>query len=164
MVRSNLYKAKHDNEDRYVAILKDGDWIYIRNICHFYSKTHKIYLNRIKFIDFTSSTPGTDTLKMQHEYEYRKFRIFMRNNGYEHFEAPDYCEVDPKVANPKYRIRSKHNKSGYIGVLYIKNGDRWRAEISVNGKKHYLGEFKNKQDAIDARISAEELHLGSSFQ
>ncbi len=43
------------------------------------------------------------------------------------------------------------NKSGCAGVSYQKDKDRWRAEIYDNNKRIYLGSFKDKQDAINAR-------------
>jgi len=33
--------------------------------------------------------------------------------------------------------------------------NRWTANIAINGKRIWLGSFELKQDAIDARLSAE---------
>ena len=40
------------------------------------------------------------------------------------------------------------NSSGIIGVSYIKKWDTWRVDVTVDGKRHYYGQFKNKEDAI----------------
>ncbi len=48
--------------------------------------------------------------------------------------------------NNNQRMR-KNNKSGYSGVIAHSNGLKWQAEISVNGKKKYLGLFETTKDA-----------------
>lgn len=54
----------------------------------------------------------------------------------------------------------KNNKSGITGVSW-KNKERvWTAAICHNGKSIYLGCFKNKDDAIVARLRAEAEHFG----
>jgi len=57
--------------------------------------------------------------------------------------------------NQKMRIS---NTSGYIGVMMEKRRGLWRSEICVNGKGIFLGYFTNKQDAVDARRSAQLRH------
>lgn len=49
------------------------------------------------------------------------------------------------------------NKSGKTGVSYNKQRQCWTAQITFQKKTHYLGGFKNKQDAINARIHAEKI-------
>jgi hypothetical protein len=41
----------------------------------------------------------------------------------------------------------KNKTSKYTGVIYYKNTNKWRAQISINGKLKYLGDFKNEYDA-----------------
>ena len=53
----------------------------------------------------------------------------------------------------------KNNTSGVKGVCYISKGNRWVAYINLHGKRHYLGYFANKKDAIAARKRAEEKRL-----
>ncbi len=48
-----------------------------------------------------------------------------------------------------------NNKSGAIGVHFLKQGQKWRAEITSNGKKQHLGVFSDKDEAIKARKEAE---------
>jgi len=49
---------------------------------------------------------------------------------------------------------SKRNKSGTIGVHFIKDRNRWRASIMINRKRIGLGNFTNKECAIKARKKA----------
>ena len=48
------------------------------------------------------------------------------------------------------------NTSGCKGVYYNKRKNRWIAEIIYDNQKIYLGSFTNKEDAIAARLSANE--------
>jgi hypothetical protein len=43
--------------------------------------------------------------------------------------------------------RSKNNRSGYKGVSWDKNTNKWRAQMVVQGKKICLGYFANPKDA-----------------
>ena len=164
MVKNNLHTQRNDVWAQYQALMGDGSWIYIRNIVHFYSKTHKIFLKRLEFIEFTASVPGCESLKLLNELEYRKFRVFLREHDLEYLDAPDYVEftkTSPKVTRSIVR---KNNKSGFIGVFFNKTSNKWYATLNANGVRYNLGTYKEKQDAIDARIAAEIEHLGSSFQ
>ena len=50
---------------------------------------------------------------------------------------------------------SKNNKSGVRGVWYNEKRGLWEAYISIYGKKHNLGRYGKKEDAIKARKNAE---------
>lgn len=52
-------------------------------------------------------------------------------------------------------IRS-NNTSGCTGVGFISSENKWRAEIMLQGKRHYLGRFHRKEDAIKAWRDAKE--------
>ena len=47
----------------------------------------------------------------------------------------------------------RNNKSGALGVFWNKG---WVAQITADKEKIYLGRFKNKEDAVAARRSAEK--------
>lgn len=53
-------------------------------------------------------------------------------------------------------IPIKTNTSGVTGVKFDKTRQKWYAEIEFKGKKHYLGRYINKEDAVNARKEAEE--------
>ena len=48
----------------------------------------------------------------------------------------------------------KTNTSGFNGVYYAKKNRKWIAQISFKRKTYYLGEFDNKQEAIECRKEA----------
>jgi len=57
--------------------------------------------------------------------------------------------------NGKNQKVHKTNTSGNRGVYFRKDSNKWRARITVDDKSINLGTFKDKQDAINARIDAE---------
>lgn len=52
----------------------------------------------------------------------------------------------------------KNNKSGFPGVCYETKANKYRAYISVYGEKIRLGYYSNLNDAIRARVNAENLY------
>ena len=54
-----------------------------------------------------------------------------------------------RAENARNAKKPKSNTSGYIGVS--KSGKKWQAQISLNGKTHYLGTFEDKIEAARAR-------------
>lgn len=50
----------------------------------------------------------------------------------------------------------KNNTSGQKGVWWDKSREKWQAYIQVNGKRINLGRYSKKDDAIKARLVAEE--------
>ena len=55
---------------------------------------------------------------------------------------------------------SKNNTSGIIGIYWNKRNKNWRSSITVNKKRIELGSYKNKDDAIRARLEAEIKYFG----
>jgi hypothetical protein len=51
-----------------------------------------------------------------------------------------------------------NNKTGHPGVHFKANA--WAVSIKVNHRQIYLGRYKEKQQAIDARSNAEKLYYG----
>ncbi len=54
----------------------------------------------------------------------------------------------------------RHNTSGSRGVAWHKQQKCWRAYINIKGKQISLGLYKEKEDAIKARTTAEEKYWG----
>ncbi len=59
------------------------------------------------------------------------------------------------------RSIQKNNKSGIIGVRWLKDRSKWSASIRVNGKSIHLGFYQNFNDAIKKRLEAEAVYFGS---
>jgi hypothetical protein len=57
--------------------------------------------------------------------------------------------------NQKNRTMSSNNTSGITGVVWDKFRRKWRARITVNGRKLGLGRFKTLEEAAAARKEAD---------
>ena len=62
------------------------------------------------------------------------------------------------LENQRNRSLTKNNKSGSVGINWIKQLRKYRAQITVNQKSIHLGLFKGKEDAIKARKHAEKIY------
>jgi len=56
--------------------------------------------------------------------------------------------------------KPKNNTSGYKGVCWYKRGNKWRAQIGINGKLKHLGYFEDKEEAAKAYKKAAEKYHG----
>lgn len=68
-----------------------------------------------------------------------------------------------EISNPQSKWNdkpTKRNQSGIRGVNYVPKKALWRADIGVKGEKIYLGQFKDKADAVKARKEAEQKYWG----
>lgn len=63
-------------------------------------------------------------------------------------------KTTPSLNKQNSNTRSDNN-SGIIGVSFIDKKNKWRVDITVNGKRHYYGEFDNFEDAVKQRLIAE---------
>lgn len=52
------------------------------------------------------------------------------------------------------------NVTGFRGVSWHKRKNAWIAQIGLNGKLKYIGIFKKFDDAVNARIKAENYYFG----
>jgi len=61
-----------------------------------------------------------------------------------------------RESNPKLNARNismpKRNTSGFVGVHFRKDSKKWRAIMSLDGRKVSLGQFDTREEAIEARI------------
>lgn len=50
----------------------------------------------------------------------------------------------------------KNNKSGTKGVWFCKDRNKWQAQITINNKQKSLGRFNTYEEAVQARLLAEQ--------
>lgn len=67
----------------------------------------------------------------------------------------------PKIASDKPGV---HNKSGVKGVFFNTRTQKWRAVLRFQGVNHYLGEYKDINEAIKARKLGEEKYFEPFLQ
>lgn len=53
------------------------------------------------------------------------------------------------------KVRS-NNRTGHTGVYYDARKDNYRVEITLQGKRHYLGRYKTLTEAVSVREKARE--------
>lgn len=61
-----------------------------------------------------------------------------------------------KQCNSRNTGNFKNNTSGVKGVHLVKETNKWKAVITLNNKKKYLGIYDQFHDAVIARYKAEE--------
>ena len=64
------------------------------------------------------------------------------------------------VENAQNRTIQSNNTSGIIGVFWHASKQRWIAVVTINKKRKEIGRFKNKENAIHARLRAEAQYFG----
>lgn len=119
----------------------------------------------------------------------KNYKWYLVGNGYVYtkkmniylhriiMECPDNMMVDHINHNPldnrKSNLRvctnsqnnmnkgkQSNNTSGYRGVDWHKQNNKWHARIHVNKRKIHLGYFDTKEEAIEARKQAELEYFG----
>lgn len=72
--------------------------------------------------------------------------------------------VSHKTNNQNTIKPRAHNKTGYLGVTYSKERNKYYASISYNSCKKYLGTFKTPQEAHEAYLLFKrEYHVGCTL-
>jgi hypothetical protein len=64
--------------------------------------------------------------------------------------------VDETGNSENVRRPNKRNKSGFMGVIWFQN--KWRANITVNKKTKWLGDYATPKEAHAAYLGAKRLH------
>jgi len=70
--------------------------------------------------------------------------------------SPDNCKWENRLNQNRNQRTRKDNSSGTRGVYFNKQANRWRANISANGKRVHLGDFDNIDEAKNARLDGEK--------
>ncbi|OGN96974.1 MAG: hypothetical protein A2Z77_00560 [Chloroflexi bacterium RBG_13_51_36] len=102
----------------------------------------------------------------------RMHRVVLERMGFKDFKNTDHInrnKIDNRRSNLRPATHAENNRnvglrcdntSGFRGVYWYRWYSKWLAYISVNGKRIHLGYFDDLQDAISARLSAEEKYFG----
>jgi hypothetical protein len=62
--------------------------------------------------------------------------------------------------NARHQLRpSKRNRAGFLGATWIASRNKWRAQVTVNRKTIFVGQFDTAQEAHTAYLAAKaKLH------
>ena len=99
-------------------------------------------------------------------YNHHRVVYYAHNQDWDiHFE-PMKNQIDHEngnrqnndISNLRLGTRSlnQQNKKNVKGYSWDKNKQSYYAYIAVNGKRHYLGYYKTKEEAIEARKKGKE--------
>ncbi len=106
-------------------------WIKINSV--------KYPASRLAFLYVTGSFPEFEVDHKDHT----------RNNN-----KWDNLRHVTRADNSKNQTIHRNNTSGFNGINWRKNRNRWLVRIAVNGKRIYIGMFVNIKDAVEARKQA----------
>lgn len=74
------------------------------------------------------------------------------------------CVEDTNLANLINQKLRKNNTSGYTGVVWCKNRNKWYAQIMFQRKNYKLGYYSELSEAIQARKVGEKLLFEPAIQ
>lgn len=78
----------------------------------------------------------------------------------------DNRKINLRIVTPKEnsynRKPYKRSKSQFLGVQWREDNQMWVASICIEGKRIHLGMYKDKEDAIKARIEGEKKYRPNS--
>lgn len=140
-------KTQNTNEWFYFSMC---DYDKIKNYCWFVTFPHKNY-HRLTACINRKNTVMHKLLGMNNPDHINRNPLDNRRENLD--EA-----VTTLIQNQNHNIRSD-NTSNRKGVYFDKERSKWIAQIYLDGKHLYLGRFKNKDDAIIARIVAEQRYF-----
>lgn len=125
--------------------------------------------NKIKYFNCSLDKNGYVICRTSRKNRFKLHRFIMGASDGEVVDHKNHDITDNRRTNLRLTTAQKNNwnhkvfknnTSGYTGVCWIKNRQKWRAWITVNHKVIILGLFKDKQDAIVARRNAENEFFG----
>lgn len=65
-----------------------------------------------------------------------------------------------QIQNIYNRSKQRTNKSGVIGVYWMKDRNKWRAQLRKDGKIMMSAQFESFDEAVSERLKAEQKYFG----
>lgn len=129
----------YDKIKDYIWCISDNGYVITKNpVCY----------NRIIFMHRLIMNVKEHKIKVDHIYhnkcDNRKSQLRLVNDNQNQYNM----------------TKPKDNTSGYKGVYWHKNKEKWEALIQCDGKLKYLGLYDDINDAIEAREKAEIKYFG----
>lgn len=132
-------------------------------------KTNKMLKPRDNNIGYYIITLSKDGIKSTLKIHRLVAEAFLENpHNKECVDHIDRNKLNNHISNLRYATKSENNMnqskrsdntSGITGVNFDKARNKWKAQIQKDGKKINLGSFETKEEAIEARIKAEETYF-----
>lgn len=157
-----LERTKFDKNE----IIDCGDYC---EICLYNSKKREVArtkidkddLEKIKKHKWCLNINGYVATRNSKKHFYLHQLILGKKDGFE-IDHKNNNPLDNREQNLRHATRSqnKMNQKNVKGYTWDKENNKWIAQIHFNKKYYNLGRFKNKQDAILARLQAEQKYFG----
>ncbi len=144
--KRNHIEIKEDYAEIYLIDLEDID--LIKNI-----KWHKSELQRSTYYCISNGKQGKRIHRLILNITDPSVIVdHINHNGLDNRKSNlRICNNSQNICNCHI---PKNNKSGYKGVYWSENRQKWCAQISINNKTKNLGRFTNYEDAIKTRNKA----------
>jgi hypothetical protein len=156
--KQNLYEfdgdvvigTTYNTGDKFLFDADDFD--SVKDYCWF------VHEDATGYKSLVAKIPGTDKhIKMTKLLGYQYHDHINRN-------ALDNRKSNLRPATDSENMRNRslfsNNTSGVTGVWQRSDNQRWHAEVKINKRAIFLGDFVNKEDAIKARLQAEADYYG----
>lgn len=140
-----------------VALVDDSDFERVNQYKWFVAHTRTYY-----YAARHSSGVPTRKLEFMHRFILNAPAEFMvdHRDGNGLNNTRQNLRIATVAQNGYNRKVSKNSTSGFKGVTWVGQHHRWRATIKVDGKRIYLGEFRNPHDAARAYDVAARAFFG----
>lgn len=132
-------RSKIDLED--VALASKYKWSYSGGYC--YNHKNRIHLHNVILNRAPDKITTVDHINRDR-----------MDNRKSNLRIADY------TLNGFNKGKQSNNTSGYVGVSWDKQKQKWEAHIKINRKKKFLGYFDDVGDAVKARHDAEIEYYG----
>ena len=141
--------TSNTNEEFYFDI---EDYDKIKDYC-WYSQSHTD-----GYCSLETRDPVTGTHTRMH--------ILLGFKWHDHIDRNPFnnCKENLRQAtiqeNNRNKSIDKRNTSGFTGVRWLERLHKWIVDIRIDNKTKYLGVYSDKDDAVRARLSAENEYFG----
>ena len=140
-----------------VALIDDVDYEFLNQWKWHYSQRYAARSQRIKNIKH---------LILMHREIAKRMGVGIKGRNIDHIDmnSVNNCQSNLRIAtksqNAANRNKPRNNKSGYKGVFWRPDKNKWRADIRINYHRIFLGYFNNKIDAAKAYNKAAIKYFG----
>lgn len=166
-LKNKKYNKFEEKNDYYIGYTENYD-----NFGRNYFLIDKDDYEKIKDIRWRFSSSGYVCSQSRVDGIILLHRLVM--NAKNHFEYVDHIMGDEskndnrkcnlRLATPSQNVMNAklrtNNVSGFTGVFFDKHSNKWRSVITYLGNVIHLGSYSDKEDAIKARVEAENKYFG----
>lgn len=135
----------YDKIKDYCWYLAGNGYFKARSLKYDQYTEDKIYLHRVV-------TDASKEVMIDHKRHEKGMPNY--DNRKSNLRIANYSENGMNTVIPK------NNTSGFKGVCFDKQSNKWLARLFLNGEFVYQKEFDTKEKAIEARKNAEEKYFG----